>query len=528
MPVVTISDLGIGGIVRDLPDFLLPPELWSAGTNVRFDDRKVTKFLGHQIVFDPPTVTPFWARPVFTPAGVFWVYSDKLKMYAFDGATHADITRAVGGDYGATNELLWNGGRLSTIPIFNNGIDVPQIWSPISLAQRLIDLTGWPAGFTCRVLRPYKSHLVMFNVTESGTDYPSRIKWSHPADPGTLPSSWDESDPAFNAGERDLDDPGAGAILDALDFGDEMIIYKEQSIWTMQFVGGQSIFRTTKKFDSLGLMTNDCVTNVPNRRQHLLYTGEDLVVHDGVKVESIVDERWKKFLLSNIDAANYQRSFMFDHRSRSEIWFCFPEVGATTPTLALVWNWLDNNFSVRELVNINWIAAGPIAETSSDAWDVASGTWDTDTDKWDNQTFRAFQFDPLLCDIVADKFYQGDQTNQFNGTNFLSSVSRTGLAIVGRDRRDQPIVDFSVRKLMTRIWPKMTGGPINVYAGVQESRGGAVTWSPAMPFDPTTQQYVDVDPPLAGRLLAARFESNADVTWELEGYDLEMSVLGAF
>ncbi|KKK95388.1 hypothetical protein LCGC14_2673340, partial [marine sediment metagenome] len=71
---------------------------------------------------------------------------------------------------------------------------------------------------------------------------------------------------------------------------------------------------------------------------------------------------------------------------------------------------------------------------------------------------------------------------------------------------------------------------IDVYVGSQDNPEGAVTWSSAFAFDPTTDDKVDVDPPVEGRYIAVRFETpnTTAIAWKLDGYDLELALLGKF
>jgi len=532
MTTVVLDRLGVKGLVKDSSDYSLPPDVWSDAYNVRFVDDKVLKIPGNVAVFGTPTVTPYWAMPVLSPTQAVWVYSNKLKMYVYDGSTHSDITRTTGGDYGATDAALWNMTQLSSIPIFNNGIDDPQYWAMVSGGTPLAPLTNWPANTKCKRLIAFKDHLVALNVTASGSTYNHRVKWSAAADPGTLPATWDISDATKDAGEVDLSDVIAGSIVDGLVLGDLLIVYKQRSVWSMQYVGGQSVFRFRELFNNFGAMASDCTAVVPIKKQHLVYTGEDLLLHNTVDAQSVIDKRMRRFLLNNIDATNYERSFMVSYRAKNEIWFCFPEVGQSVPSMALVWNWQNDTIAIRELRNINWIATGPVSGTVDISWENDAGSWDVDTELWDVQQYRGYQFDPLLCDISASRLLHGEQTEQFNGSNFTARVERTGLAIVGRDHMNQPVVDFQTRKLMKRVWPKVIGGPVNVYTGAQERRGAPITWSQAAPFDPDTQEFVapvsSDGKPISGRLMAIRFESASDVSWELEGYDLDLEVLGNF
>jgi hypothetical protein len=98
------------------------------------------------------------------------------------------------------------------------------------------------------------------------------------------------------------------------------------------------------------------------------------------------------------------------------------------------------------------------------------------------------------------------------------------LALVGSDREGNPKVDFEKRKLLRRLWPKVTGDAISVRVGSQDVLGGAVTWEDAQTFTPGTDEYLDFT--TNGKLLAVHFTSAADGNWELHGYDVDIEVLG--
>ena len=52
MPIQPVRGLGSVGIVQDTPSVLLPPEAWSDGRNVRFDNESVSKISGHLSILD--------------------------------------------------------------------------------------------------------------------------------------------------------------------------------------------------------------------------------------------------------------------------------------------------------------------------------------------------------------------------------------------------------------------------------------------------------------------------------------------
>lgn len=504
---------------------MLPPEAWSDGRNVRFADNKVLKFRGHKNVFGTPTVVPYWAFPTGDAVNAYWVYANLTKLYATDGSTHSDVTRAVGGDYSTDANDFWNGGIFGGVPVITNGADDPQYQAAAGTATAFADLSNWPANTLCKLIRPYRVFLVALNVTKSGTNYPHLVKWSDASVPGAVPGSWDETDPTTLAGEVELIDAQAGPILDALQLRDILVIYKERSTWGMIYTGDRNVHRFYQIFDSLGVMSQGCVLALPQGR-HLVYSGEQMYLHNGQQTEYVFDNKWHKFIANNLNENNYRRSFMVRNSVEHEAWFCFPEVGADYPTLAVVWNERDGTIGVRDLPGgISHIAAGPIPGSGSNiTWDSDSEVWDDDLTVWDEQTFIPYQLQLLQSNKNTTNLQQLNQTNQFAGADMSSFIERQSLAIIGQDRQGNPKSDLEVLKLWKRIWPRVTGGPINVRVGVQDYIGGPVMWQPPQAFNPATQKYLDFI--AHGRLLCTRFESNADVAWQLEGYDVEVEQAG--
>jgi len=525
MPRIPIHDIGSIGIVRDLPPHLLVPEAWSGGQNVRFQDNKVLKFKGHRAVFDPPTVAPYWALAAQTAANIFWMYAGLDKVYTVEqSGVHTDITR-VSGDYTGAATDLWNGAVLAGIPVITNGVDDPQSWSPIAAATKLVDLPNWPAATTCKYMRAFKNFLVALHITESAVVKPHMIKWSHPADPGSVPSSWDETDATKDAGERELIDSQAGIIRDALPLRDLLVIYKDNSTWGMQHIGGQFIFRTFPMFTRTGILTSRCVASLPNAEQHFVMTGDDLIIHNGQSAESVIDKLWKRFINNNLDPNNFANSFVVSNPIEDEMWFCFPETGSTFASLAVTWSTKSGTIGVRELSNAAFIAPGVIDELATvESWDGDAATWDTDTTIWKDSEFAAHALSLLQLDPTNTKLFQLDETNQFNAANMTSFVEREGIALIGTDRKGRPKVDISRRKLAKRLWIKAEGGPFEVRVGSQQFIDGPITYEPAVTFTPGTDQYVDASS--NGPLLAIRFQSSADVAWALHAYTIDIELLG--
>jgi len=521
MPIIPVNDVGIVGVVSDIKPHELPIAAWSDARNVRFANGYAEKFLGES-AYTTPSVAPYFLLAVPTTTTFYWLYAGLAKCYSLAGGTHTDITRAVGGDYGATAQYNWTGGVLNGIPILNNYIDDPQMWATPG-SGTLAALSNWPANTKCRTLRPFLNYLVAGDVTKSGTRYASLVKWSHPADPGAVPSSWNEADPTKDCGEMPLSDT-AGAVIDFVSLRRANIVYKEDAIHTMQYVGGEFIFRFGLLTKSAGMLSRRCAVEFQPGYHAVLSFG-DLLRHDGQQVVSIVDKRMRQWLVNNIDGANYERSFVVSYHNRGEVWFCFPGSGQSFPTLAVVWNWKDNTATIRDLANVAHMAEG-IITVADDVWDSDTNVWDSDGAAWDARLYNPAERNLLSAQPLGPYLRQVDHTNQWAGSNMSAYVERTGLALPLKV--DAP-PDFTTRKLLRSVWPRIEGtdgGIVQVTVGAQNDVDGAVTWEAPQAYVIGTTKKIDTL--CSGRLLAVRFSSTTDVDWRLHGYELDVVSDGMF
>ena len=528
---VSFNDVGKLGIIKDTPDHDLPFDAWSDGRNVRFFDNKVLKFPGHLPPFGTPSVPPYWLLSVPTAALYFWLYAGLEKVFAFNAGVHTDITR-LSGDYTGGADNPWNGGLIGGVPVFTNGVDLPQVWNPASFSTKLIDLPNWPTTYRAKIIRPFREFLVALDITKGITRFPHMVKWSHPADPGTIPISWDETDPTKDAGEKDLTDTDAGFVLDCLPLRNVNIVYKEGSTWIMQHIGGTFVFRIDRIFEQLGLLAPRCVVTIGEGERHFLATADDLVIHDGQTPISLLDRRQRRTLVNTIDSVNFRRSFAVRNPTEKEYWFCYPEAGNSFPNRAIVWNQRDNTLGHRDIPLAAFGWTGVVEDLTGLTWDSDSGTWDSDSSVWGERLY-GFKGAPVLAVPSPANIFQTDQTEQFNGQNFLSYIERLGMPL-GHDREGNRVPEHDKFKLVSRIWPKVKGGPVNIRLGSQKLPGGAVTWTAAKSFNPATQIKLDfLDKPenggfVPGRYVTIRVESEANIHWELEAFDLDIKILSDF
>ncbi len=531
MAIVRIENVGSVGIIKDLPAHELPPEAWSDGQNVRFTDTKAQKISGETSIYSAPTVAPHWLLPWDTASGFRWIYAGTGQVhYVVSSGTSTNITRYTttpgDNDYTAGARPVWSGGILHGLPILNNnnGVDNPQSWN--TATNRLQNLPNWPANTKCEVLRIYRNFLVALNITTASGNFPHTIKWSHPADPGTVPVTWDESDATKLAGERALSE-STGFLVDCLPLLGQNILYKTDSIHTMRLSNSQFVFAFDEISSSIGALTINCIREFFG--QHFVVGTNDIVLFDGRKPTSIVNQRVRKLFYDSLDPDFWNKTYVMVHYPRREIWVCYVQTGAAVdyPNTALIWNWDTNSWTIKDLPDIAYSATGEVVEVNSATFDSSSGTFSTDTGPFDDSEGSPANRQILHARAkTTASFYKGNDSYQSAGTSYTSRLERTGLAIAGVDRQGRPKVDPSSVKFLRSVFPKITApsnATVQISVGMQETLGGAITWEG--PYDFEVNVDTRVDTCLQGRYMALKVEDTGNQLWEMTGYALDIEVI---
>lgn len=531
MAFVPINMAGSLGVVYDQRAHLLPPNAWTMADNIRFMDGRARRMLGHSQVFGSLNHAPYELFFLQDVNNDYWVYCGLAKVTVSVGGVDTDITRATGGDYAATANFGWNGGVLHGILVLNNAVDTPQMWSPPGTGTKLAALTAWPASTTAQVIRPFRNFLVALDITKSGTRYPYMVKWSHAANPGSVPDSWDETDATKLAGEVDIGDT-PDRLVDCLPLGQANVLFKESSIHLMQYVGFPQIFRFDPISHSVGIFARRCATEFKKGLQCML-SNEDIVVIDGSPggVLPIGDKRTRRWFHSQIDSSNYIRSFVVHVSRYNEVWICVPFSGASFPDVALVWNYRDNTFSTRDLPGLATIKQGVVDPAPAETWDAtADVSWNTvNLGNWNEVTSNPAFRDPLMADPTNSKLFLANSTQQFDGSNFASTLERTGLAVERMKADASYTINTESWKFLRGIRPRIRSdgqATVNVHVGTQEFIHSPITWHG--PYTFVAGQDYKIDCMHSARLFGIRFSSADNNDWDLDGYDLDIEPLAVY
>jgi len=500
------------GIVLDKPPEEVPPDVWTGGQNVSFRDGMTTRTGGWERFADPlPVPSPLYAMNVIIGPDSFWLYMTVNKVYVTDGVTHWDLTPVGGLSVSEAGD--WSGCILNGIPCVNNGSDPPMYWN-LSTASKLATLPGWPVGATCRALRATKYHLMALNITEGIQNYPTQVWWSAGAQAGSLPAEWTPT-AANDAGDVVLGDT-PGGIVDGLALRDTFIVYKEFSTYVMQYVAGQYVFTTRKLFLTTGIQALNCV--VEANGLHWLFTGTDVVRHDGQNYVSVVDEKVKRTLVESIEPGKTKMCCVESRILNQQVWVCIPEANESWLTKAYIIDITSGAVGIRLLPDIAAVCRGIVADVGAgNSWNADPNPWSSDVTFWDQQSYSPTQDSMLMVDSANAHLFAVDTIDTADGQPVHAYVERLGA----------PLGSFISHKVVTALVPRIEGEPgdlLMISMGGQAWFGQPISWGTPQPF--VIGQTVGVSDIVEGRLLSVRFEGTTNSVWKLYKYSVKYAEIG--
>lgn len=503
------------GIVIDRPPEEVEPNAWTGGSNVQFMNGATARVGGYQPWADPlPTLQPLFAMNVIIGPDSYWLYCTVDKVWVTNGLIHWDITKAGGM---ATSEAGdWSGCILNGIPCINNGSDAPMYWD-LNTSHPVATLPGWPSGATCKSLRATKYHLMALNISEANLNYGSQVWWSSAAAAGALPQEWTPT-ASNDAGDTVCGD-SPGDIIDGLALRDVFIVYKAFSTYIMQYVAGTYVFTTRKLFDTTGIQALNCAVEVNGT--HYVFTGTDVIRHDGQSYVSVADDKVKLALVQSIEPSKTKMCQVEARILEGLIWVCIPETGHSWLSKAYILDTQAGDWGIRVLPDVAHVARGIVADTGiANNWDADNESWDSDTTFWDQQTYSPTQDSMLMADAVHSKLLSVDSIETANGAPVYAWVEKLG-AIINADGFGHQVVTAVIPRI-----EGMEGEVLQITLGGQPWFDRPITWG-------VTQEYIigtdhQVNDIVEGRLLALRIEGTTQGVWRLYSYSIKTATMGEF
>ena len=379
-----------------------------------------------------------------------------------DNETVTPVGATATGDnqYGARVNQNWSVTLLNGLLVATNGYDTAQMW-PLSsgvpsTSTPLRELRNWPSATSyCKSIAAFRTFLVGLNWQIGGTEYPNLVKWSTEAAALNPPNSWEESDATLDAGEYQLTDT-PGKIIDGLPYGDSFLIYKEDSIYIMNFVGTPYIFSFKLLSPTIGLLSKNAVAEYEGG--HFFIGNSDCYVTNGQQVTPLLPNKLRREMFSDLNGDNYEKVFVAADYGRNEMLACYPAGVSTIPNKALIWNWKDNTFSLRSIPDLYHINSGIAAITTGTTWNDHTEEWDSGAGIWGTGNY-----DNVLKNMV---FAKPDQKATISGATAANPVVITSTA---HGLADSDLVSISGVVGMTQInaqtyYAKVTGYSTTTFA----------------------------------------------------------------
>lgn len=515
-----INDFAKAGLNSDMMPWDLPPSFLTDMKNVRISRGKLTPFGGSQDWVDLPVgFTPGSIMHVGSLSSDFWLILGSDSAYVWDSSSLTDIT---GATYpGNMDEDDWTSCMISRIPVVNNPAHYPEYWAPQEVGTNLTVLPwdatdSWEtAGESCRIMRSHKQFLFAMDINTGGEEIADGVRWSAPADIGSIPATWDHLDTTNVAGLTFLGGSGGG-IVDGVSLRDAFCIYRERGITVFDYVGGQFVWQVRHLSDTIGLVGANCVVEV--KGSHYFIGNGDVFVNDGTTVESIMHNRIRKRFMDDLDPEHYANSYVVKNVAASEVWFCIPSGGSEYPNLVYIYNWRDDTWAIRDLPTTCYAASGEQSTPASN-WGSVDGLWNSVSLSWNERSLS-----PLQETVVGVSKPTATEDGKLlfldkgaiSDTPYDSVIERTGFALEGLNNI----------ATINKVYPHIEGSQkVSIQIGAQEAPGAPVKWKPVVEFDPEVDRKMDVR--ATGQLHCFRFTSNGSSSaWSLSGLDIEYTMAG--
>lgn len=526
--LVPIENIGSQGIVTDIPPWQLPMGTWSDGNNVRFDDVSVKKFPGYaEVMATAPMAVPppmyLETYQVFDSQRYYWLSFSENAIHCYYGGVWTDVTPNVG--VNSEENRQWQTAKLGAVLVATNGVDSPFWWpltngkpDPNTKFEPLPAFSAAPGNWSnCQTMTGFKSFLFAGAVYDGNQRLRLNrtIAWSDMTSQYDPPESWDYNNPDGDAGIYELLDT-EGPIVHIQQLRESLMVYKTDSIVVANFIGAPFMFGFQSMTEDVGLMCKNAVTEFPGG--HFFMGRTDCYVNNGQTITPVLSQKIKDELYLNLDGEQYVKSFCVTDWSNNEVWACFPEVNSAYCNKAIVWNFLNNTFSMRDLPQVSYIRSG-VAKylDGNDEWRLAVERWDDTSRRWGTASYDNVTENLVFASTGDGKTYRHDSGNTEDGAVMSSYIERTGI----------DLGDPSSVKHVTAVWPKIwTSGDnqLRVWTGYQMSTDDPVTWEGPVIFNPSTMSKISVR--TTGKLFGIKIESLGDFDWYLSGLEWEVVPAG--
>lgn len=393
--------------------------------------------------------------------------------------------------------------------VIANGIDAARKWSGSGAISTLGGMTDCePGSITCipKILRSFADFVIALNNEEGGNQIPTGVRWNKK---GVL-ETWknDAVTGAGQAGSAELNDTPA-EIMNGVQLNNFLVIYKEDSIYLMSYVGVPVIFNFTKVVTTRGLLASRAVANMG--AYHYFLSDDDFYMFDGYNLRGI-GAGIKDFFFNDVHPEYRKRVQAVVFKLYGEIWWAYPSTESSGDfDKVLIYSYRTNTWTIALLDDATSLFF--YLRQNDLTWaTVPDLTWEEQTQRWNDVQF--FTSTQALLFGTSDSYimrhgliYTKDGAAYTkSATTKLHDCNKPG--VIKRLKSVQFACDA----------PALTN--MQVYVGSCNNPGDDITWSAA--FDLVTGHgapKIDVD--ISAIYFCLKFSSvGSNDPWQVAGYQL--------
>jgi hypothetical protein len=505
------------GVVQDVPAFAAPVDVYTNLQNMRVNGAGMTRAAGEQELYQDigsgVLFPPKWVIGVIRQGAVWILYAGDAGVGVTDGTAHYNVTPTTGWQPMQPGEMM--GGLFNGIVVFNNPVSAPWYWDGGLVVGSVKPLPGFPTGAVAKALAPFNSHIFAGSISQAGNTNDGRLLWSDVAVPGNVPASWTPT--ATNqAGELFLS-TGSGAIRAMVGLGSQLMVYRATGCWAVSYVGRPYIYTQRKVAAEVGCASTNSVAMV--RGSHLVVTPGDIVLTDGTAVRSIGEDRVKRTLFGQVSERALQLIHCYLLPTLGEVAIAIPAGNDDACTLAYVWNYSQDRWSLRELPDVAHTASLYLpTQYAVDTWESDAGTWEEDWNAWDSSPQGGFVIRGLGASAVHNRLFGLDLGDRrYDGSPIVALAERLSVPIAGGKNV----------AMIARVFPRVTapqGTKLKVQIGAQLDPSAPVVWEAEQPY--TVGSGVGVNSNAIGRFISVRIFADSIEEWSIAGWGVEFRVRG--
>ena len=350
-----------------------------------------------------------------------------------------------------------------------------------------------------------------------------------------VPMTWDETDLTNSAGFNDLVQMQA-PIIDGATLGSNFLVYSQDQVWGMEFVGGTFIFNFRKLFDDAGVINQNCIQEVEGK--HYVFDRDDIYVTDGNTRTSICDGRVRDYIFSGLDNSKTSECFVVHNALLEEVYFCYhsgDDMAVYTDGVhcnrAAVYNYKEDVWTFQDLPNV--VSGSQANIDSVTSYADATQTYANVGGSYHDQE-SPYKRHPLVVSragggVTGSKVYGIDLVDDGSLAQEMDTTVSQDVLLerIGLDLDDMGI-PLAGYKVINRIYPQVStnnsNGNFGFSFGAADTAIAFPNYGSSTNFNALTDYKLDTR--ISGRYLSYRMTTDVPKDFAFSGMDVEVVVTG--